>query len=371
MRSTLLAALVLLAACAHAPAQPEAASGTAQALSPAHAPTLELVASSPRQWTGVTVSKQGRIFVSFPRWSNDVPISVGELKNGTVTPWPDAAWNDWKPGTKDKGPAEERFVAVQSVVIDDQDRLWVVDTGNPGFKGVVATPQLHVFDVSTGQRVRSYPFPPELYEGKAHREKPTQDAYLNDVRVDDRNQVAYLTDSQAGGLVVLDLKTGIARKVLEDHPSTHAETDRLTVMGRPFEREMHSDGIALSPDGQTLYWTVLSGHTLWRIATAALRDASMDDRSLANRVERVEAIEATDGLLFDRQGTLWLGGLEKGAIYRYSPETKKYEQVLQDPRLRWPDTFAQGPDGKIYVTLSQIHLPPAERGPYELYRFTP
>jgi hypothetical protein len=28
--------------------------------------------------------------------------------------------------------------------------------------------------------------------------------------------------------------------------------------------------------------------------------------------------------------------------------------VVQDERLRWPDTFGQGPDGTIYVTTSHI-----------------
>jgi hypothetical protein len=28
--------------------------------------------------------------------------------------------------------------------------------------------------------------------------------------------------------------------------------------------------------------------------------------------------------------------------------------VVQDPRLRWPDTFSQGPDGSLYVTTSRI-----------------
>jgi hypothetical protein len=27
---------------------------------------------------------------------------------------------------------------------------------------------------------------------------------------------------------------------------------------------------------------------------------------------------------------------------------------VQDPRLRWPDTFSQGPDGSLYVTTSRI-----------------
>jgi hypothetical protein len=31
-----------------------------------------------------------------------------------------------------------------------------------------------------------------------------------------------------------------------------------------------------------------------------------------------------------------------------------YLTSVQDERLRWPDTFSQGPDGAIYVTTSHI-----------------
>ena len=32
--------------------------------------------------TGVTVTETGRIFVNFPRWGDDVPYTVAELKDG-------------------------------------------------------------------------------------------------------------------------------------------------------------------------------------------------------------------------------------------------------------------------------------------------
>jgi sugar lactone lactonase YvrE len=350
MRLSLLAiAALATASCAHH------TPGSSQGSTPSTA--LERVASSPRQWTGIAVSQKGRIFVNFPRWSEDVPVSVAELKNGEAVPFPNATWNTWTPETSDP----QRFVAVQSVVIDDQDRLWVLDTGNPWFKGVITPPRLHQFDLARGELVRSYTFAPEVSSG---------DSYLNDVTFDTRRNVAYLTDSQAGGLVVLNLESGNARKVLAQHPSTHAEAEPLTVMGRTMKKRIQSDGIALSPDRETLYWAALTGHVLWRIPTAALLDRDLDDEALAQRIERVNTIVATDGIMFDRHGTLWLGGLEDNSIHRYVPGGA-YEQVIQDARLRWPDSFAQGPEGKIYVTTSQIHLPPAERGPYEIYRFTP
>jgi hypothetical protein len=49
--------------------------------------------------------------------------------------------------------------------------------------------------------------------------------------------------------------------------------------------------------------------------------------------------------------------------------------VVQDTRLQWPDTMAWGPDGRLYVTTSQIHRMPKyhggvskQHGPYMVYR---
>ena len=29
--------------------------------------------------------------------------------------------------------------------------------------------------------------------------------------------------------------------------------------------------------------------------------------------------------------------------------------LVEDKRLRWPDTFSEGPDGTVYVTDSEAH----------------
>ena len=49
------------------------------------AATLEEVASFPNQQvTGIAVSKEGRVFVNFPDWSDDHTISVAEGRNDTI-----------------------------------------------------------------------------------------------------------------------------------------------------------------------------------------------------------------------------------------------------------------------------------------------
>ena len=87
---------------------------------------LQEVARFPNQQvTGVGVSlKSGRIFVNFPYWSDDHPMSVAEIVNGQPHAFPDDEWN--KPGAP-----ESHFVCVQSVVVDDQDNLWILDPAAP------------------------------------------------------------------------------------------------------------------------------------------------------------------------------------------------------------------------------------------------
>ena len=51
---------------------------------------LEEVASFPKQQVmGVAVSAQGRVFVNFPFWSDDHTISVAEVVDGKLRPFPD------------------------------------------------------------------------------------------------------------------------------------------------------------------------------------------------------------------------------------------------------------------------------------------
>lgn len=51
---------------------------------------LREIASFAHQVTGVAVAADRRIFVNFPRWTEDVPISVGVLPpEGDVRPYPD------------------------------------------------------------------------------------------------------------------------------------------------------------------------------------------------------------------------------------------------------------------------------------------
>ena len=317
---------------------------------------IELVATSPHQWTGIGVASSGRIYVNFPRWSEDVSISVGYLgSDGRVLPFPDSAWNSWEPG---EGDFTSRFVAVQSVVAVGDD-VWVLDTGRPRFGTILpGAPRLIRFD-EDGRRLAEYSADAVVHP----------DSYLNDVRFSADGSRAYITDSGAGGLAVIDLETGAAHRALDGHPSTMATGTRVVIDGKPWGSEddppqVHADGIALFEEH--LFYQALTARTLYRVPLELLeRDVSAETRAAA--VEAVAEVGPSDGLIAGPDGSIYLSSLEQNAVRVLRPGGA-IEVVAQDPLIAWPDSFSFGPDGTLFVTTSRIHQGPVPPAPYGVLR---
>ncbi|MCD2517020.1 major royal jelly family protein [Massilia sp. G4R7] len=250
---------------------------------------LQQAAQFEHQVTGVTVSERGRIFVNFPRWTEDAPVSVAEvLKDGSLRPYPDERWNAWRNVRRDELDPAQHWVCVQSVVADGRGSVWVVDPAAPAVDGLVPRgPKLVRIDLATDRVAQVIPFGQDV---------AIPGSYLNDVRFSNDGKYAYLTDAgQRGALVVVELASGKARRVLDGHPSTQPEKGVV----------VRTDGLWIGRGGDTLYLT-------------SIEDNAIKARRLS---------QGPDGAL---------------------------RTVVRDPRLRWPDTFSQGPDGALYVTSSRI-----------------
>ena len=320
-------------------------SGTPRVIEP------RLLAESDRQWTGVAATPDGRVFVSYPRWGGPYRYAVEEiLASGERRAYPSAVMNTWAPGL----PPDQRFVCVQSVTVDHRGDLWVLDPANPRFEGVVpGGPKLVRIDPRTDSVAEVILLDERL---------APPDSYLNDVRVDRRAGFAYITDSGNGALVVLNLRTGVGRRVLDDHPSTRADPDVVPVIGGREWRfadtgevpPIHADGIALSRDRTQLYWQALTGRRLSRIDTASLRDFSLSDFELASRIEDLGHTVVTDGMEIDTRGRVFFSALERNAVMMRD-EHGELLVLAQDPELDWPDSFAWASDRELLVTTAQIH----------------
>ena len=154
----------------------------------------------------------------------------------------------------------------------------------------------------------------------------------------------------------------------------------VKIDGKPLRRPdgrqpfFAADGIAISNDGATLYFQALTGRTLYAIDTTLLRP-EVDEAAREPGLRKVATTHVADGLWMSRAGVLYITSPTDFSITRLAGD--RIETVLTDRRLRWPDTFSEGRDGRIYVTASHIQdtnwfkpgAPPSIRT--ELFSFAP
>ncbi len=337
---------------------------------------LTRVAGFDGQVTGVAVSRDGRVFVNLPRWETDVPVSVAELgRDGSLTPFPNAAWNAYS--NLHPLAVGDHFVCVQSVTVDPQGFLWVVDPAAPGNEFTKpGGPKLVKIDLHTNAVVQVI---------HLDAEAAPQGSYMNDVRVSPDGRHAFMTDSgQRGALLVVDVAAGTARRVLDGDPRTQAQPGVVPVVdGHELRRPDHripafaADGITLDPSGRTLYWQALDGRTLYSLPTALLIDPGTAPAAIARAVTTVAATQVADGIWMNERRQLFVTDPGDNAVKMLRPDGR-YSVVATDPRLRWPDSMAEGADGAIYVTASHIQdmgqfheHGSTQQGQWELFRFMP
>jgi sugar lactone lactonase YvrE len=328
--------------------------------------------------TGVTVANNGRIFVNFPRWGDDVEYTVAEVKDGTTVPYPNAEINHYAAGDN---PAE-KLISVQSVVVDPTgNRLWILDTGSIAFGPVAPNGgKLIAVDLTTNQIVKKIIFPGDVALTKT---------YLNDVRFDlhrGKEGMAFITDSGANAIIIVDLASQKAWRRLTDSPSTEPDLDIAPVVegkllemrlpGKPPSKLLvGADGIAISPDGKTLYYCPLISRHLYSVSIDALADPKKKDADVAHTVEHLgDKGGAGDGLESDAQGRVYLSNYEHNAILRRNIDGS-IETLVHDPRVLWPDTLSLASDGYLYFTANQIERQPVfndgrdlRQKPYVLFR---
>jgi Major royal jelly protein len=327
---------------------------------------LEVVVASDRQMNGVAVGPDGRVFAGMPRWIQENSFSVGVVRDGRIQPYPGGSWNVWKPGL---APAEH-FISVNAIRIeaDDPNTLWVVDSA-PDVKG---GPKLVQIDTKINKVSRVYSFDVQI--------TPAQ-SYLNDVRIAKGH--AFMSESGTGAVIVVDLKSGHARRLLANSKKTKATPGRApTIDGVRLHSPdgsipvVNIDGIEISPDHNIFYYCVPFGGWLWEVKTDDLLNESLSETALESRVTNLGPLIPVGGILMLPSGDLLLSDTENHAIQRRSL-SGKMTLVARSPLLDWPDAMAMGFDGKVYAATPQANRMARNNGgveathpPFRILRFT-
>lgn len=306
--------------------------------------------------SGIAVSSDNRIFLSFPRHAdNHAEFALAELVNGKPISFPDK--DIVYPSTK---PYSEWLVSPHGIYMDKNDVLWVLDDGKRAGQEEIPEGAAKVVAIDVKSKK-------VLHNLVISKPVLSNDSHYNDLRVDLTHGVegtVYITNSGFGkrySLVAIDVATGKIREVLLNHPTVSPESGFMAFLeGVPhvynFNKQTFpnggADGISISPDNKTLYWTNISGRKFHSIPTDVLSNFGTTTHQVSVAVKYEGEHPACDGLAEDESGNIYFGAFEQQSIIKRN-SAGSYQLIAHDSdNFVWPDGLAYR-NGYLYVTLGQ------------------
>lgn len=330
---------------------------------------------------GITYLPDGRIVIGYhPFYNPSEKVGLlNDARNGT-TPYPTA---DWQTCKRTDGSHKDPNTCLNWVLglhTDANGILWLLDSGQAEPR---ITPKLVGWDTRANRLHRLIPIPaPASIPESQH----------NDFVVDHKNNVIVIADEaiattpvgDKAALVVVDLKTGTSRRLLQGHDSVMPDMARpITVdEGSPRAKAIKVyvgvDGIALDARSEWLYFAPLNKGKLFRVRMTDLVDTTLSPQQLAAKVEVYADKPNNGGLSIDQAGNLYLTEVGERAVGIIPSDTRRYRRLVSDPAMVWPDGVTYGPDGYMYTGAAQLPLSAAlndgkaeNKPPYLVYRFKP
>jgi len=171
------------------------------------------------------------------------------------------------------------------------------------------------------------------------------------------------------------------------HPSTQPQDLVMRSRSGPYRIgyglltfQVGIDGIALSANGEWLYYATMSHGDLFRVRTSYLQDPALSPQELAQHLERVGAKPLSDGIELTAGGSVLITDVENGGIARLDP-AGQLVTLVRSPTIVWADGVTVTPGGDVLFTdssipgyIDQLLRPPARqrlegRRPYRIYKF--
>lgn len=294
----------------------------------------------------IAVSPEGRIFMSLHRFWGAPHRVVEVMADGRVEPYPNEVWANPPEGD---GPGLNGVLGLRA---DREGILWMLD--NPG-EGQVG--KLVGWNTRTETLERVIPLAPPVVR---------EDIFLNDLAVDRENEAVYIADTASpdfAALIVVDLKTGRTRRVLEGSRFTRPEDIDMVIDGRVVTlggdpARVGVNPITIDPTNSWVYFGAMNGTSIYRVRTTDLLDESLSPQDLEARVERYGDKPVSDGSTIDGGGNVYITDITNDAVGIVRRDGG-YETLFADDTLSWPDGFAYGPDDFIYATVNELHRAPA------------
>jgi len=329
---------------------------------------------------GIKLDGKGEIYASFPRWKPHVPYTLAKFNphSQLFEPYPSFSLAN--------GVANGSLHSVLGFEIDPaREWMYILDQGKLDGSGGM---KLLIWDIAANQSVSEYSF-------KDGNEVFNDNSFLNDVVVDSKHNVLYISDSgkpvneqthkprpaliriklnlnqndldHDPASIVIDPSQLQVDRFLDSHPSVLPDgnytlncdhCDSVTATG--------VDGIALSCDFKTIFWTPLTSSKLYAINTVFFDYPDYVDEMVA---ELGDKGSASDGFICSNSQNLFMTMLETNSLVMFDENLvaqsiidilDKKEKVPHlttvsgDDTIKWPDTLSIDTDGNLWVMSNNL-----------------
>lgn len=319
---------------------------------------LEIVSTFPSERPGnVAVSPEGRVFVTMSALGETKYMVKEILPNGQAVNFPDSTWI-----IKPKGNSFKGINSTIGINVSSDNTLWVLDMGNKKSEPKQA-PKLIGWNIKTKKLAHVFPLPDAVL-------RPT--SFLQDFVIDEKNNTAVIADMSIDGLIlpavpafiVIDLKTGYSRRILENHETFQSLDEPAIINGRKvshiypdgtvYEPKYPLNPISIDKEMKWIYYGAMGGHKIYRIAAEAVANEALSNNELSAKIEFYANKPKTDGFKVGEKGEVYVTDIEHNAVGVATP--KGYTILAQDKDLlSWPDGVALSKDGYLYIVANQLH----------------
>ena len=304
---------------------------------------------------GISTTPQNRTFLVISSADGNKGPKVVEYnrQTNTSTAYPDSSWTPYKDGDDPR----THFVNPNAQRIGPDGYLYVVDGGSPG-PGTISVqpygPKLVQINITTNVVTRVY------FLGNSTASM----SFVDDVRFSG-SDFAYLTDAGTPtGLLVLNLKSGDVRRVLDDDASIRryipvSAEGHLLYWGPNRPAYIYADQIEISPDGQYCYYQPNAGG-LVRIPTSKLNEAFYNSSLATNNADLgsyalpFAPTPMTGDSAIDGNGVLYVSDTNSQRIVAVHPNGTMIT-LVQDPRLTWVDAMWVDTYGLLWMPAAQLN----------------
>lgn len=287
----------------------------------------------------IAVSNSERIFFSIhPEARSNFKIM--EWINNEAIPFPSESFQ------------KDSLTNVLGIVIDRQNRLWLLDNGFHGLE----RPTIWAIDLQNDQVVYKHEFSKSI---------APPGSYLNDLQVSEDGRFVFITDmsyiAQKPALIVHDCLDRQSRRRLEGRASVEpedyfieTEQGKMSFLLGAIMLKPGVDGIALDHHNKKLYFSAMTNSGLYRIDQDVLTNFHLKEEAINAAEERLCDKPIADGLSVDRSGRVYITDVEHSSVLVWDEKDGLRTLIRDESKVRWADGLSFGKEDELYISDSAL-----------------